>query len=209
MNFFGHAAVATWRGAVEPGLVLGAMLPDFASMCGARLAAEQSDHAVAAGVVLHHATDAVFHRAPVVVGLFRDAEDRLRARGCRKGPMRAAAHVGVELLLDGELIADAAARAAYLDGLRAEVAITWRDDDGAARFAALRARLVGHGAPIDLAGGAGVARRIERTLAGRRLLAPDADERAAIAAVMTELAPRIAAATPTVISQIRAGLTAR
>jgi hypothetical protein len=35
MNFFGHAKVALWRGDAA-GFVLGAMLPDFASMAGTR-----------------------------------------------------------------------------------------------------------------------------------------------------------------------------
>jgi len=203
VNFVGHAVVAGWAGPRSPGFILGAMLPDFASMCGARLAEAQLAD-VAAGVALHHATDAVFHRAPVVTGLFREAEARLRERGCRKGPMRAAAHVGVELLLDGVLLEDG--RAIYLAGLGAEVAVAWRDDDGSPRFAALLARLRSYGAPMELTGGAGVARRVARTLAGRTLLAPDAAERAAIAIVMDELAPRVEAATPAVIKQLRAGL---
>lgn len=204
MNFFGHAAVAAWHDRA-PGFVLGAMLPDFASMCGARLA-EQPDADVAAGIALHHATDAVFHRAPSVVGLFRDAEARLTARGCRRGPTRAAAHVGVELLLDGVLLADDAHVTAYAAAIAGDAAVAWRDDDGGPRFAALRARLRSHGAPTDLTTGAGVAYRIARALAGRRLLAPDGAEREAIADVMAELAPRVAAATPTVLTQVRAGL---
>ena len=35
MNYLGHAAVATWRTS-DRAFVLGAMLPDFATMIGAR-----------------------------------------------------------------------------------------------------------------------------------------------------------------------------
>lgn len=206
MNFFGHATVAAWRDPRDPRFLLGAMLPDFASMCGARLAVEQPDPEIAAGVALHHLTDAIFHRAPVVVGLFRDAEVRLEARGVRKGPRRAAAHVGVELLLDGVFVRESDNRAAYLDGLDATTGVQWRDDDGPARFAALVARLRHYGVPVDLIGGAGVARRIERTLAGRTLLEPSGDERTAIAAVMDDLVARVDAAAATVLMQVRAGL---
>ncbi|MEZ4404518.1 MAG: hypothetical protein R3B06_31145 [Kofleriaceae bacterium] len=204
MNFFGHAAVASWQ-AASPAATLGAMLPDFASMCRALLA-PQDDPEVAAGVELHHATDAVFHRAPAVVGLFRDAEARLTARGVRKGPTRAAAHVGVELLLDGVLLDEPGYRRAYLAALGHAGPVAWRSDDGPARYAALRARLRDHGTPTDLASGAGVARRLARALAGRRLLEPTAPEHRAIAAVMGELVERVAAATPTVLTQVRAGL---
>jgi hypothetical protein len=82
VNFFGHAAIASWHSPADAGVALGSMLPDFASMCGARLD-EQRDPRVAAGVALHHATDAVFHRAPVVLALFRDAG---RAPGRAGGP---------------------------------------------------------------------------------------------------------------------------
>lgn len=61
VNFFGHAAVATWS-SDEAGVALGAMLPDFQSMSGARMASSP-DAGVAAEVELHHRTDAVFHSA--------------------------------------------------------------------------------------------------------------------------------------------------
>jgi hypothetical protein len=51
-----------------------------------------------------------------------------------------------------------------------------------------------------------VARRLARTLAGRALLAPTSAELAAIAEVMDDLGPRIAAAAPTVLTQVRAAL---
>ena len=207
MNFFGHAAVASWHGDA-PALALGAMLPDFATMCRARLDT-QVDPALAAGVALHHATAAVFHVAPVVVGLFRDAEARLTARGVRRGPTRACAHVGVELLLDGALLPDAGYRRAFTAAMAHDGAVAWSDDDGAARFATLRARLRDHDPPRDLTSGAGVAARLVRILAGRPLLAIAGDEHAAVAAVMDELVTRVTAATPTVLTQVRAALAAR
>lgn len=204
MNFFGHAAVASWYSAA-PGVALGAMLPDFATMCRARLD-PQGDAAIAAGVDLHHATDAAFHRAPAVLGLFREAEARLTARGVRRGPTRACAHVGVELVLDGALLPEPAYRAAFQAGLACDDAVAWRDPDGHARYLALRARLRAQAPPRDLDTGAGVAQRLVRILAGRPLLAPSAAEHHAIAAVMDELVARVAAATPTVLTQVRAAL---
>lgn len=205
VNFFGHAAIASWHSPADAGVALGSMLPDFASMCGARLD-EQRDPRVAAGVALHHATDAVFHRAPVVLALFRDAGRRLAARAVRRGPSRAAAHVGVELLLDGVWLDEPRHRDGFLAALAHPVEVAWRDPDGAPRYAALAARLRAHGLPTDLGHGAGVARRLARTLAGRALLAPTSAELAAIAEVMDDLGPRIAAAAPTVLTQVRAAL---
>ncbi|MBK9029986.1 MAG: hypothetical protein IPL61_01385 [Myxococcales bacterium] len=204
MNFFGHAAVASWHSA-EPGVALGAMLPDFATMCGARLG-PQDDAAIAAGVDLHHATDAAFHRAPVVVGLFREAEARLTARGVRRGPTRACAHVGVELLLDGVLLPEPAYQRAFRAGLDHDGAVAWHDPEGADRFVALRARLRDHAPPTDLGSGGGVARRLIRILAGRPLLAPTAAEHGPIALALDELVARVAAAAPTVLTQVRAAM---
>ncbi len=211
MNYFGHAAVASWetRGDELGRVALGAMLPDFSVMSGARITSG-GDPQIDRGVALHHATDAVFHTAPAVTGLFRETEARLVARGCRRGPTRAAAHVGVELLLDGVLIDDAGHRAAYLAALATDPApVTWREDGDDARFATLFARLRAYGVPDDLRRPRAAAERIFRMLAGRKLLAPDAGERAAIADVLEEIAPRVAVAAETVIRQVEASLALR
>ncbi len=208
MNFFGHAAVASWLDPT-PAVVLGAMLPDFETMSGGRIA-RADDDAVARGIALHHATDAVFHQAAPVRALFAATEDRLYARGCRKGPTRAAAHVGVELLLDGLLLDGVGHVDAYLAALAiAPVPVTWRDPGDDDRFAILHGRLIAHGAPSDLRRPAAVATRVFRTLAGRRLLAPGPDEQRAIAAVLAEVAELVARELDGVLAAIRAGLAAR
>ena len=204
VNFFGHAAVASWHAADAPWL-LGAMLPDFATMIAARLG-PQADPRLADGVAHHHATDAAFHHAPAVVGLFRDAEARLTARGVRRGPTRAVAHVGVELLLDGVLVQDADYRDAFAAGLAHDGPVAWVDADGDARFAQLVARLRAAPPPTDLDRGAGVARRLDRILGHRPLLAPTPAERPAIVGVLDELAARVAVAAATVLTQVRAAM---
>ncbi len=208
MNYFGHAVVASWTAAGDDlaGVALGAMLPDFAVMCGARVIGA-GNASIERGIALHHATDAVFHHAPAVLALFRDAGARLTARGCRRGPTRAAAHVGIELLLDGVLVDDALHREVYAAALAVDaVSVTWRHDGDGARFAALHARLRRHGMPDDLRRPRAAAERIFRMLAGRRLLAPDAAERTAIAEVLDELATPVAVAAPTITRQVAAGL---
>jgi hypothetical protein len=209
VNFFGHAAVASWSSA-EAGVALGAMLPDFESMSGARLASA-GDPAVAAGIALHHATDAAFHRLPAVTALMRELDERLAARGCARGPRRATAHIGVELLLDGVLVDDAAYRAAYTHALSVDAgalaALAWRDPAGAPRFAHLLERLRAHGVPDDLRRPEAIAQRLARILGPRPLLAPSADDLRAIRAALAEHRPRVEIAAETVLRGTRAALS--
>jgi hypothetical protein len=206
VNFFGHAAVATWS-AADAGKVLGAMLPDFATMCRSRLAAAD-DAAVADGVALHHATDAAFHQLPAVTGLMRELDDQLAAGGCSRGPRRAVAHVGVELLLDGVLIDEPSYRAAYLAGIAHDPALRWRDPEGAPRFAVLLDRLRARGVPDDLRLPEAITTRVGRMLAHRPLLAPSPDELRTIRDALTAFQPRVVVAAETVVRALRAQLVA-
>ncbi|MEO7734166.1 MAG: hypothetical protein ABIY55_24600 [Kofleriaceae bacterium] len=204
MNFFGHAAVASWSDAA-PGVVLGSMLPDFATMCGGRL--EGADDAeVTRGIALHHKTDGAFHTLPVVLGLMRELDEHLAARACARGPRRAVAHIGVELLLDGELTDEPAYRAAYLAGLACEAAPTWREAATAPRFQVLRARLRARGVPEDLRSPDAITTRMHHILAHRPLLAPSPDDLRAIHGALTAFQPRLTVATPTVVRALRAAI---
>ena len=172
MNFFGHAAIASTRSAA-PGVVLGAMLPDFATMCRMPIArAGIVDRDVTAGIALHHATDAAFHGLPETLASMRALDARLAHGGCARGPRRAVAHVGVELLLDGVLVADASHRASYLAGLAYQAVIQWHEPADASRLAALITRLRTHGVPDDLRQPETIVTRLTRMLAHRPLLAP-------------------------------------
>jgi len=204
MNYFGHALVASWR-AAPAATVLGAMLPDFSSMCRARLARAQ--HAeVDTGLALHHATDAAFHDLPAVVGLMRELDARLDRLGCARGPRRAVAHVGIELLLDGVFVDDAAARASYLAGVATDVAVDW-EHEGAPRFAMLRARLRQYGVPEDLRDPDAITERLARVLGGRPLLAPAPADLRAIHTALVEQRPRVCVAADTVLRGVRTRLT--
>ncbi len=205
VNYFGHAAVASWD-SPSPGRSLGAMLPDFATMCRARLG-EPADAELAAGIALHHATDAVFHRAAPVLALMRELDDRLAALGCARGPRRAVAHIGTELLLDATLLADPASRASFLAAFEVDPAlVAWREPDGDARFATLHARMRAHGVPDDLAQIDSITFRLQRMLAHRPLLAPDAADLRAIATALADHRPRVEVAAPTVLRAVRAAL---
>ena len=207
MNYFGHAAVASWSAPAEAGAVLGAMLPDFCGMCGARIAAAD-EAAVAGGIALHHATDAAFHRLPAVTGLMRELDEQLQRAGCARGPRRAVSHIGVELLLDGVLIDEPGYRAAYLAGLAHRPALRWREAEGGARFTALLDRLRDRGVPDDLRRPEAVAARVHRVLAHRPLLAPSPGEIGAIRDALAAFQPRIAVAAETIVRALRAALAA-
>jgi len=208
VNYFGHAAVASWPEHGEPsaGQSLGAMLPDFATMCGARLA-ELADPAIAAGIALHHRTDSVFHQAAPVLALMRELDARLEQLGCARGPRRAVAHIGTELLLDATLLATEAYRASFLSAFTVDpTLVAWREPDGPERFARLHERMTTYGVPDDLAEVSSITRRLQRMLAHRPLLAPNAADLRAIATALAAHRPRVEVAAPTVLRAVRAAL---
>ncbi|MDB4963277.1 MAG: hypothetical protein JWP01_3276 [Myxococcales bacterium] len=204
VNFFGHAAVASWR-IGRGGLPLGAMLPDFSTMCGARIVSAP-DPEVADGIALHHATDKAFHTLPVVTGLMRELDQRLERGGCARGPRRAVAHIGVELLIDGVLIDNADYRESYILGLEYDTEIVWRDEGDDLRFAALLARLRAHGVPVDLKKPEAITHRMQRMLGHRPLLAPTSSDLATITVALIEHKPRVQVAVDTVLRALRATL---
>ena len=120
VNFFGHAVLAA-TGGRNSEFVLGSMLPDFISILGVRPPRLEMG-TLARGVAFHHRTDAVFHDSAVFRSLQRQASEHLLALGVRRGPVRAVAHVGVELLIDAALawsLSDTAPSTdeSYLDAL--------------------------------------------------------------------------------------------
>ena len=173
MNFFSHAAVAR-RFSEAPEFVLGAMLPDFASMLGLRLP-PVSHPTLERGIGFHHLTDRVFHELATFHALTREAHAALSARGLDRGPARAVAHVGIEILLDLTLGQSAAAQAAYLSGLAAGLrpelvsAVAWPSSERE-RLVDLLETLVQRGILLDTSSPI-VVERIRRTLARRPRLA--------------------------------------
>jgi len=210
VNFFGHA----WLASREPrgsGFVLGAMLPDLAGMARLRLV-EVRDRELAAGVALHHRTDAAFHASPSFVRLYATASAALRRRGVERGPARGAAHVGLELLLDGSLSGDsvaverfdAALAAAGRDEVRA--ALVWRDD-GALRFARLQERLLQSGVPAAYRDVAQVAQRVAWALGSRPRLALDERGERELPAWLAELQPQVARVAPALLGELESRLS--
>lgn len=209
MNFFGHCTVACWHSR-QPAFVLGAMLPDLASMCRGRVVGT-ADQLVAAGMDFHHRTDAVFHDLPAFQRLYLDATRALRQSGVARGTARGAAHVAVELLIDGELAGDADAVHAYTSALACAAhlpadAIAWQTPEQSARWLALIERMRHYGAPAGYSDPDVVANRVIAILARYPRLAPSAEEEMLLGAAMHTVKERVQAETPALMAAMRTGL---
>jgi hypothetical protein len=177
VNYLGHAAVATWC-RQDRAFVLGAMLPDFATMIGSRL--PTTAHAgLDDGIRFHYRTDEVFHRSAGFLELTRSAFDWLLARGVERGRARAIAHVGVELLLDADLSRAEPVRRAYVAALHGGAAhelgqhLCWSAPDGRRGFEDLRMRLLARGVTGDHPAPEVTSQRLRRALSARPRLALD------------------------------------
>ncbi|HEY6879399.1 MAG TPA: hypothetical protein VI299_15335 [Polyangiales bacterium] len=209
MNFIGHAAVALWQRAA-PTFVLGSMLPDFAGMAGVRMGAgPRGEPELAAGVALHHRTDEVFHAAPAFVALQQRTLDALTPLGVPRGCARAVGHIGVEMLIDGELLCDGGLAEAYVRALQAEVALdgVFPERESQERYHQLRARLVQHGVPYDYGDPDAVLRRLQYVLSRRPRLAIAESFAPHVRALLPRLQHEVREALPALLASVRAGLS--
>jgi hypothetical protein len=206
LNFFGHAVAASWRGD-STRFALGAMLPDFASMLGARIEAVDEPE-VSGGIAWHHLTDAAFHRLEAFRRWSRELTRRLAAAGASRGSSLAAGHVGVELLLDGVLVErEADLEPLYLGALDEIAAV-----DGRIRWRAapaigldeLAARLLSRGGlPLGYRDAAVVADRVIRVLARRPRLAMPVEQAPMLAAALTGLRAELVGEVDELLASLR------
>lgn len=161
------------------------------------------------GLAFHLHTDAVFHAAPTFRRLLVDEGGRLLAAGLRRGPHRAAAHVGLELLLDGILSRRPGVMEAYnraLDpGLHLRV-LRFADPRSRSRWAALRERLAGGALPLSYRDPLQVARRLPRVLGRRARLAVAAGAGALLARWAPGARRRLEHATASLLAEVDRGL---
>jgi hypothetical protein len=190
VNFFGHAMLAA-RQNEEPAFIWGAMVPDFASLAGVRFC-EIADEVVAAGVEHHHRADCVFHDAEPFRRLMREGASALREAGVPRGGALGAAHVGVELFLDGALAAQEDRHAFQRALAEAPIeAIRFSDAASTARWARLHARLR-DARPEAYADPTFVCDRVIGALSRRPRLALDGPATSALRRVLPSLRPRVA-----------------
>jgi hypothetical protein len=145
MNYFGHVALATkFHGSAA--FFLGSMLPDFASIVRCR-PPRCANTLLTLGVAFHHVSDAAFHDLADFRELVRASVASLCDLGVRKGAARAAAHIGIELLLDASLLSpehDDAYRLALASASPRALGgeLDWDERNAAKRFEDLRLRLL-------------------------------------------------------------------
>jgi len=196
VNFFGHAAAAR-RIDDDPFFILGAMAPDLLPLCGAVPSAATSPR-VAGGEAHHHSVDLLFHHNPAFTTLASWASQALRELGLHRGAARGAAHVGIELLLDGVLATETRARAAYTRSLAmAETTCTpfvWRDELSGSRWQTLVVRLRAGPVPEAYRDPDFVADRLLGALARRPRLALSAVEAITLRRFLPALGARVSAA---------------
>jgi hypothetical protein len=196
VNFFGHLVIAR-RDSQDPDFLLGAMLPDLAHL--ARAVPRTLTAPLAAGVEHHHRTDAAFHDRPVFRSLVAGSVRLLEGGGLSRGGARGAAHVSVELLLDGVLAAgDEAARLSFAGLLRP---LPFDDPEAAARWGRMCQRLVAAGVPLAYAGPDFVCDRVVGALSSRPRLALGPGHEAVLRAHLPELKVRVASEAAALIGR--------
>lgn len=183
MNYLGHAALAIAR-QENPRFVLGAMLPDLYSMMRVR-GDRVNDPDVMQGVNFHIRTDALFHQTETFITLNRNALAELRERKVSRGPARACAHIGVEMLIDAVLIRDQAVFGGYLlalsAGADADALFAPHPPEVQDRLRGLCRHLVLRREAVHLTEKQRLVERLGHALRGRERLCPSAQELEAIA----------------------------
>jgi hypothetical protein len=214
MNFFGHAALAAGHFArQEPApageelalICSGAMLPDFLGML--RLGRPTvHDASLGRGVAFHHQTDHHFHDLREFQRLSRGAFAWLSERGMPRGPARAVAHIGIEMLLDEVLAEGSAERDAYRTALGVPLKglLSFPAPSDAERLDGLRRALLERAQAYAPPAADVVAQRIRRTLSGRPRLQTDEAGEALLGDWVETTRPLVSATAPALLAVLRA-----
>lgn len=171
--------------------LLGAALPDFATIGRFQLTGQPTDPDLAAGVDMHHATDDAFHGSDWFLTHSTAVRAKLESRGVNRGAARAVGHVGVELLLDGHLLAhhdDLRPRAQNVLGLADDDQLDLAElvaGDRRADWVDHLSRISSWPLPGDYHQPLAVAERLHRILRPRRRLAFGPDDIAVVADILT------------------------
>ncbi len=213
MNWGGHIVVASLAAGDDAGMLLGSALPDLAAMGGFRLLGATGDREVARGIRIHHRTDDAFHGHPWFTEHNRRLRTELLEAGVDRGPARACSHVGLELLLDGVLLADGNRRGrvadafAAIDGRRAAMADLVVGPERV-RWGRHLVRLGQVRRPVDFDDPDAVALRLHRILSRRpRLSLPD-DHIERVAEALGRYRPLVEDRTESLVVELAATVAA-
>ncbi|MGH9212526.1 MAG: hypothetical protein ACRD2C_17915 [Acidimicrobiales bacterium] len=208
MNFLGHthAALASDD---DPAFLVGAVLPDLAPMARVRVDRSRLTGLLARGVRAHLQTDAAFHAHPEFRRGVTAIRDDLVDHQVRRGPARAVAHAGWELLLDGTLIGSATEAAFHgaLDHAGDDAAVALASADQAqwhaflARWRELPSPRLRYDDP------AWVADRLHDMLATRPRLSFPRSQVPVVRQVLATHAPAVVASASTIFASVRDATT--
>ncbi len=208
MNLVGHVAVALEPDAAPPStdFLIGCMLPDLAAIARVRVARPAG--ALGDGVAFHHACDAVFHESAWFRSANRELRDALVDAGVESGPARACSHAGVEMLLDGRLVADPTVDTyarVVLEAVRADAPQLAALAPAEAREVWVeRLQMIGGSLdPARYRDAQFVAERLHRMTSGRRRIELGADQVDTVTATLREFQPAISDAAPDVIALVK------
>ena len=208
MNLVGHVAVALAPDEPAPPVefLVGCMLPDLAAIARVRLTRPAGT--LGDGVAFHHACDAAFHESEWFHTANRGLRDVLLDAGVGSGPARACSHAGVEMLLDGGLVAQqhvadhAQATLAAVDADAAALGALASDEVPAVWVA--RLHLIGSSLePRRYSDARFVAERLQRMTAGRRRIELPLADVDRVADALVAFQPAIVAAAPDVVHSVR------
>jgi hypothetical protein len=208
VNLVGHVAVALGPDAPPPStdFLVGCMLPDLAAIARVRVARPSGE--LGAGVAYHHACDSVFHDSVWFRTTNRALRDALVDAGVASGPARACSHAGVEMLLDGRLVADETVDVharVVLDTVRTQASTFGPLAPADARDLWVeRLRMIGSSLdPARYHEPRFVAERLQRMTAGRRRIELRADEVDTVTDALQTFQPTISDAAPAVLADVR------
>ncbi len=208
MNLVGHVAVALEPDAAPPStdFLIGCMLPDLAAIARVRVA--RPTGALGDGVAFHHACDAVFHESEWFRSANRELRDALVDAGVESGPARACSHAGVEMLLDGRLVADPTVDTyarVVLEAVRADAPQLAALAPAEAREVWVeRLQMIGGSLdPARYQDARFVAERLHRMTSGRRRIELGADQVDTVTATLREFQPAISDAAPDVVALVK------
>jgi len=193
-------------------LLLGSALPDLATIGRFRLLGSTDHPAVTAGITLHHRTDDLFHRHPWFTQRNRSLTAHLGDAGVARGPAMACSHVGIELLLDGQLTAETGIRAANDAAFDAVGPLRDRlgplvTRERQAEWLAFLDRLSARPGPPDYVDPQAVAERLHHILASRPRLALPRHQIDLVTRALAERQASIAATAFALVADIAAALT--